>query len=652
MRFCRVRINRGILIASRTHRLIAGRKNAMAENPDDLALAAEFPPATREQWLKLVDGVLKGAPFEKKLVAKTYDGLAIEPLYARAAAADVVPARAPGAFWRVSQRVDHPDPAAANAEALDDLAGGATGLSLVFAGSIGAYGYGLEASETAIACALDDVHLEAGIAIELDLGGDRKAASDALAAVVRHRNLAPAETNIRFGFDPIGEAAALGQSTLPLDQLGAHLTETVSGLAAQGFKGPFAVADGRIVHNAGGSEAQELGYALAVGVAYLRALEHGFPLDVARRLIFFRLAADADQILTIAKFRALRKLWARVECACGLAPEPILVSAETAWRMMTRRDPWVNMLRATVAVFSAGLGGADTVCVVPHTTALGLPDRFARRMARNAQLILLEESNLARVADPAAGSGAMEDLTQRLCAAAWALFQDIERAGGVGSALEQGLIQRNVAATRAQRQSAIARREDALTGTSEFPNLTEAPVSVLDVAPILTAHSGRSAVALEAMPCIRLAEPFERLRDASDRILAETGARPKVFLANLGTLADFGARAMFARNFFEVGGIHAITNDGFADDAAMIAAFKASGAAIACLCSSDKVYARVAVTAAKALSDAGARHICLAGRPTELEAALTTSGVGAYIHVGCDVLATLHAAYQLEAMKR
>lgn len=624
----------------------------MAENPDDLALAAEFPPATREQWLKLVDGVLKGAPFEKKLVAKTYDGLPIEPLCARAAAAHAVPARAPGASWRVSQRIDHPDPAAANAEALHDLAGGATGLSLVFAGSIGAYGYGLEASETAIARALDGVHLEAGIAIDLDLGGDRKAASDALAAIVRHRNLAPAATNIWFGFDPIGEAAALGQSALPLDQLGAHLTETVSSLAAQGFKGPFSVADGRIVHNAGGSEAQELGYALAVGVAYLRALEHGFPLDVARRLISFRLAADADQILTIAKFRALRKLWARVECACGLAPEPILVSAETAWRMMTRRDPWVNMLRATVAIFSAGLGGADSVCVLPHTAALGLPDRFARRMARNAQLILLEESNLARVADPAAGSGAMEDLTQRLCVAAWALFQDIARAGGVGSALEQGVIQRNVAATRAQRQSAIACREDALTGTSEFPNLTEAPVSVLDVAPVLTTHSGRCAATLEAMPCIRLAEPFERLRDASDRILAETGARPKVFLANLGTLADFGARAMFAKNFFEVGGIHAITNDGFADDTAMIAAFKASGAAIACLCSSDKVYTRVAATAAKALSEAGARHICLAGRPTELEAALTASGVRAYIHIGCDVLATLNTAYQLAAIKR
>ncbi len=235
------------------------------------------------------------------------------------------------------------------------------------------------------------------------------------------------------------------------------------------------MADGRIVHNAGGSEAQELAFALASAVSYLRALEaSGIPLDAARGMIYFRLAADADQFLTIAKFRAMRKLWARIEEACGLAPKPAFVAAETAWRMMTRRDPAVNMLRATVAVFSAGLGGADAVTVLPHTMALGLPDRFARRVARNTQLILLEESNLAKVADPAAGSGGIEALTRQLCEAAWSQFQEIETAGGAAAALEQGLIQAKVAAVRAEREKNIARRKDALTGTSEFPNLKEA----------------------------------------------------------------------------------------------------------------------------------------------------------------------------------
>ena len=176
----------------------------------------------------------------------------------------------------------------------------------------------------------------------------------------------------------------------------------------------------------------------------------------------------------MAKFRALRLLWARVEESCGLTPKPVFIAAETAWRMLTQRDPYVNLLRATIATFSAGLGGADSIAVLPHTLALGLPDPFARRAARNTQLVLLEESNLAKVADPAAGSGGIEALTRELCEAAWALFQEIEKAGGVFAALEQNLIQRKVAATRAAREGNIARRKEVLTGASEFPNLHEA----------------------------------------------------------------------------------------------------------------------------------------------------------------------------------
>ena len=252
-----------------------------------------------------------------------------------------------------------------------------------------------------------------------------------------------------------------------------------------GFKGPFAVADGRVIHDAGGSEVQELAFVLAAGVAYLRAIESaGIALEDAQGMVYARLAADADQFLTMAKFRALRLLWARVEQACGLTPKPLFIAADTAWRMLTQRDPYVNMLRATMATFSAGLGGANAITVLPHTLALGLPDPFARRAARNTQLVLLEESNLAKVADPAAGSGGIETLTQQLCEAAWSLFQEIEKAGGMFAALEQNLIQRKVAATRAAREANIAKRRDVLTGASEFPNLHEAEVAVLDAKPI------------------------------------------------------------------------------------------------------------------------------------------------------------------------
>jgi methylmalonyl-CoA mutase len=606
----------------------------------DLSFAAEFPAASREAWLELVSGVLKGAPFERRLVSKTYDGLAIEPLYGRDAAARPAIGRGPGAPWQVMTRIEHPDPAAANGQALHDLENGATGLSLVFAGSIGAYGFGIENSEAALARVLRDIHLDAGISLDLQVDGQPEHVAAALSAVLAKRGTAPAAVDMRFGFDPIGIAATGGPAP-SWHQHGAQVAAQVAGLAAQGFKGPFAVADGRAIHNAGGSEAQELAFVIAVALAYLRALEaSGVALDEARRMIYFRLAADTDQFVTTAKFRALRKLWARIEEACGLAPQPVFVAAETAWRMMTQRDPFVNVLRSTMAVVAAGLGGADSITVLPHTAAIGLPDGSARRLARNTQLILLEESNLAKVADPAAGSGGFESLTTELGAAAWSLFQEIERAGGAGAALRQGLIQAKVAAVRTARDKAIARRKDALTGTSEFPDIAETPPAVLEIAPAPPAGRASSA----ALPCHRLAEPFEALRDAADRA-AEAGDRPKVFLANLGPLADFTARAAYAKNFFEAGGIAAVTNDGFVSRDEMAAAFKASGAALACLCSSDEVYAGEAEAAARMLRAAGAKHIYLAGRPGTREAALAAAGIGGFIHVGCDVLATLRAAH-------
>ena len=312
------------------------------------------------------------------------------------------------------------------------------------------------------------------------------------------------------------------------------------------------------MHAAGGSEAQELGFVLANALAYLRALEaQGLDLDQARRAIFFRLAADQDQFLTIAKFRSLRKLWARIEEACGLTPRPAFVCAETAWRMMTKRDPHGNIVRGTIAALAAAVGGADAITVLPFSAALGVPDGFARRIARNTQTILIEELNLHRVADPAAGSGAIEALTDALCQAAWWFFQRIEKAGGAADALEAGLIQRVVARVRAERETNVARRKEAIVGTSDFPDLHEGKVEVL-AAP----RSAGAAPVASALPRIRLAEPFEHLRDRSDTYLAKHGTRPKVFLACLGRPADFNARASFAKSLFEAGGIEAVEASG------------------------------------------------------------------------------------------
>jgi methylmalonyl-CoA mutase len=546
------------------------------------------------------------------------------------------------------QRVDHPDPAQANAQALHDLENGATGLTLVFAGANGAHGFGLDPSAEAIEKILDGIFLDAGIALDLQIGPQSRMAAIHVAELVKRKGFSPATCDIRFGLDPLGACAVWGSSPYEWGEIVPAVTSAVKGLAALGFKSPIVAADGRVVHDAGGSEAQELAFALAAGVAYLRAIEQsGIALDAAQGMIYARLTADADQFLTLAKFRAMRSLWARIEQACGLTPKPLFIAADTSWRMLTQRDPYVNMLRATMATFSAGLGGANAITVLPHTLARGLPDPFARRVARNTQLILLEESNLAKVSDPAAGSGGIEALTRELCDAAWALFQETETSGGLFAALEQNIIQRKVAVTRAAREVNIAKRRDVLTGASEFPNLHESDIAVLDAAPIVLPDYGEAKFKFDSLPSIRLATPFERLRDRSDAIQKKTGKRPRVFLANLGTAADFTARATFAKSFFETGGIEAIDTEGFSDAGALAAACKASGAGLVCLCSQDKVYAQLAEAAAKALQTSGARHIYLAGRPGEQEAALRDAGVTDFIFAGGDALATLQKAYAL-----
>jgi methylmalonyl-CoA mutase len=303
--------------------------------------------------------------------------------------------------------------------------------------------------------------------------------------------------------------------------------------------------------------------------------------------------------------------------------------------MMTRRDPHGNIVRGTIAALAAAVGGADAVTVLPFSAALGVPDAFARRVARNTQTILIEEANIHRVTDPAAGSGAIEALTDRLCGMAWWFFQKIEQKGGAAEALGAGLIQRAVARVRAARATDVAKRKDSIVGTSDFPDLAEESVSV--IAAPRAASGGKDTGAL---PRVRLAEPFERLRDLSDSHLARHGERPKVFLACLGRPSDFIARASFAKSLFEAAGIAAVDASG----ANMMKGFEDSGAHLACICSSDKVYEREAAEAARALIEAGAKRVYLAGKPGN-RGTLEQAGVSTFLYQGCDTLAILNDAY-------
>jgi methylmalonyl-CoA mutase len=610
----------------------------MAESSLDDARAREAA------WRAMVAEALKGARFER-LRSMSYDGIVIEPLYARTKTASVIPRHAAGQAWAAMQRIDLPDPASANAQVLGELNNGATGLTLVFPGSISDYGFALAATEATIARTLEGVHLNAGVTLELEFGPPSRQVAVMASSYVKGHGLDPSAVDIRFGFDPLGAMATRGIAPMPWHELAPVVMGLIADLASQGFRGPFAVADGRPVHAAGGSEAQELAFVLANAVAYLRAMEaHGIALNDARRFIFFRLAADRDQFLTMAKFRALRKLWARMEQACGLTPHPAFIAAETAWRMMTKRDPHGNIVRTTIAGLAAALGGADAVTVLPYTAALGLPDELARRIARNTQTILIEEANLHRVADPAAGSGAIEALTDALCAHAWTLFQKIDRAGGTAEALKSGLIQREVAKVRAMREANVARRKESLIGTSDFPDLNEESATVLKAAeaPKRDAAAGQQ---IEPLSRIRLAEPFERLRDASDAYLAKHGARPKMFLACLGRPVDFNARAGFAKSLFESGGIEAMVPEGAQTRDDMLKAFKSSGAALACLCSSDRIYAEKAADAGKALNRGGAKQVYLAGKPGAQEATYKAAGIQSFVYAGGDMLALLRDAH-------
>ena len=598
-----------------------------------------FPTFNEADWRRAAEAALKGGSLEK-LVSRTADGITIEPLYR--------PTEGPRAFraadpWRVVARVDYPDAGQANAQALEDLSDGADGLQVAFAGALGAYGYGLRRSDPAfLRQAFEGVSFDAGPRFELDLGHDGAGQARSFAALIEGSGARPADCVVSFGLDPFATCSC---GVLPAEWAvqAKPYVEAALGLRAAGFGGPLFVADARFVHAAGGTPAEELAFGLAAGVAQLRLLsEAGLTLDEARTRIAFRFAADADEFVTLSKFRAFRVAWARVEEACGLEPRATQVQAESAWRMMSARDPYVNVMRGAIAAFSAGLGGADSVSVLPHTLAVGLPESLARRLARNAQLILLRESNLGFVADPAAGAGAFEALTLALCKKSWALFQEIEGQGGLAAALASGAFQRRVAESAAALKRDAARLKSPITGVSAHPDLAEGCADVATGAPKRENFANLAG----GLAPIRLAEPFEALRDASDAMLARTGSRPKVYLVALGPEPAHRRRVAFMRELLPAGGVEpAYDGEATTPDEA-VKRLRASEARYACLCGADEAYIAEARGFARAIKAAGVAGLALAGRPGNAEPDLRAAGIDGFIFAGGDALSALRGIYQ------
>jgi methylmalonyl-CoA mutase len=611
----------------------------MPDQSGTLALGGNFPAATRDEWRALVRAVLtkSGAAQdvdpEVALATTTYDGIAIKPLYtahdAHGADADGVPGRPPfvraatpaGATstgWDVRQRHADPDPARTNAAVLADLAHGATSIWLVL-------GEGRLAVDD-LAAALDGVHLDLA-PIALDAGDETPQVARALLHLASDRGVALTELRGTLGADPIGTRARTGAvaDLAVLDEL-ATAAQACPDLRV-------ATVDASVYHDAGGSDSDEIATATAVGLAYLRALtDAGRSIDEALDALEFRFAVNADQFLSIAKLRAARRVWDRVAELSSASGERRgqRQHAVTSAAMMTRRDPWVNMLRTTIACFAAAVGGAETITVLPFDSAIGLSDAFARRIARNTSAILHDESSLARVVDAAGGSWYIESLTDALAEKAWATFTAIERAGGALAALDDGTLDGLFAAARTERAADLAHRRAPLTGVSEYAFLGEPPVTR---APAPAVRGGG------LLPRLRYAEPYESFRDRAEA----TPTRPAIFLAALGPLAAHSTRVGFASNLFQAGGIEPVTGSGDVD--AIVAAFRDSGTTVACLCSSDKVYADAAAPAAQALHAAGAHYVWLAGTPADVP------GVDGYLYAGVDALEVLATTFDRLGVK-
>jgi methylmalonyl-CoA mutase len=549
---------------------------------------------------------ISGEP-ERLLDTPTYEGFSIRPLYTALDARPEAPLPGRWPFirggdplrdvntgWKVAEAFaapDHAEVSELNGAILLALTEGVSALVI----RMGEAGSGEGIAPGDLDRLLDGVFLEL-VPIVVDAGADYVAAAGALLGLAsqvddgKHSML-----SIDLGADPL-TAALSGRAAPTLEDVVATASQ------AGGYRGGVRAitVDGPAFHNRGANASWELAASIAAGVAYLRALP-ALPVAQALQQISFRLAADDDQFITIAKFRAARQLWARVaEVAGASGAGAATLHAVTSLSMMTQRDPWVNMLRTTVAAFGAGIGGADTVLIEPFDVAIrgGAPSvspGFSRRIARNTQLLLLEEANIGRVLDPAGGSWYTEDLTEALAQQAWCHFQAIESRGGFVHALD--FIIAELTAVRDARSDDIAHRRSKITGVNEYPNLADPPL------PRTGNPTGIRTYAAG----------FEALRDRSDAYLERSGFRPRVLLLPLGPLAEHNARVTFATNLLASGGIEAV-NPGPLEAARIgVAVEQAESPNTAVICGSDARYGAEAAGVVAAAHAAGVHTVYLAG---------------------------------------
>jgi len=629
-------------------------------------LAEGFAATDNAQWRSLAEAALKGAPLDK-IVRKTLDGVERGPLFTADDLSALGDMPAPGAApylrglkaerdeylpWSIRQAVDDPDPRAANAAILADLAGGVSEIALHL-DPCGGSGVAIRTLDE-LKTTLDGVMLDLA---PVYMQPSRMAPQYAAMMIALYQDLGLDLSTLKggLGLSPIGQKSLAGGGAADLPERLLRTAEAAAFCAEHAPNIKVVNITANAPHEGGGSEAHELAFACGGGASYMRAfIDHGLTPDQAANALEFTFAADADVHLTIAKLRAARRVWAKVAEAFGCSPEArgMSITAVTSNRMLTARDAWTNLIRNACAGLAAAAGGADALTVRPFNAPLGAATPFARRVGRNLQIMLMEESHLGRTADPAGGGYLHETLGHRLAEAGWALFQQIESKGGLFETVKAGWLQTEIAKVRDQRLAQYATGKESLIGVSQFPNLDERDVEAAsreytapeldlkEIAPqsfegkITAAKAGQMIRVLPLPePCwqpvqyMRVAEPFEALRDAADDYAAAKGKAPSAFLATLGPLASFNARASFASNRLAVAGIETDAAQEFSDPQACVEAFKASGSTLAVLCGSDDAYAEGADALAQLLKNAGAAEVWLAGKPSDLNA------VDHYIHM-------------------
>jgi len=654
----------------------------MSQNPENRKrLLEEFPPNSYEEWKAAAEALLKGAPFEKRMLTETYEGITIQPIYRKEDAENLAHiGQLPGqggsrgdrvagymnGAWQVSQELPYGSASEFNKAAKLDLSRGQDELNIVLDNGSAA---GLSVASLAdLEKALAGIDL-ATTSVYLRAGANGVAFGALLLALAKKNGVAASALKGSIEADPLSALAVTGKLSTTLEGAFDDVAALTAYAEENGLILKTVGVQGHPYHDAGASSVQELAYALASGAEYLRALiARGIPAAKAAARIRFALSIGPNFFMEIAKFRAARLLWAQILEAFGVTGVGMNLHARTGTWNKTVLDPQVNILRGTTEAFSAVVGGVDSLHVAAWDETYGTPDDISRRIARNTQIVLREECELTGVIDPAGGSWAVEWLTDKIATLAWELFQGVEAEGGIAKALLAGKVQEKIAVVAKAKVGDLERRKTVLVGTNQYPNATEklADVKVSTVKSLKAGASiaavassqgaAKVAAAVEAaasaktadlvassvagsteVPALvvgRGAEAFEILRAASVKYAEKTGSAPKIFQANVGASRGYRGRADWTSAFFQVGGFNVLNDRDFKDAAEAAAEAIKSGASVVVITSTDDTYVEAVPAIAAAIKAASASvTVIVAGAATDAAEAWKAAGVDEYVNV-------------------